>query len=107
VQRAREDRADARRGRRNRPSSWTRAKDARATPAPRSKAFMAYTTSKKVGVETFWGTFGQNVFWKSAGFKFKKGRDMGFGHRPSFQSTWRWFAELEADAIVDMIERAG
>jgi|GEM_PF-3176402 len=76
-------------------------------PGSPFKAFVAYTTSKKVGVETFWNDFGQNVFWKASGYKFKSDRDMGFGYRPAFQSVWRWFAELEHETIVDMIERAG
>lgn len=76
-------------------------------PGSPLKAFMAYAASQKVGVETFWSNTGQNPLWKYAGYRFEKGRDMGFGYRPTFQSLYRWFAELEDPAIIDMIERAG
>lgn len=76
-------------------------------PGSPFKVFAAYTASKKVGAETFWNDFGQNRLWKDGGFKFRPGQDMYYGHRPTFQSLYRWFAELEDPAIVHLIELAG
>lgn len=70
------------------------------------KVACAYVASKKVGMETFWNDYGQNVLWKEAGFDHDPSRDEHFEHRPSYPTFYRRMTELEVDEMIERFEEA-